>query len=183
MTRRVLTVAICLLTFFAATPSAYAGDSMPSKREWRHDVRVAMAGSGHYVDDRVAAGGTMLAINFDIDNTSMATYYAEGKPVRRVLKFAKRANAQGVHLLFNTGRTADKLGDMEAQLIHAGYAVAEICTREEGMRLAKSKQSCRRHFVEEGYTIIANVGNRRTDFVGGNYERAFRLPNYRNRLG
>lgn len=183
MTRRVLAIAVCLLTLLAISPSAYAGDSMPSKREWRQDVRVAMKGSGHYVEDRVAAGGTRLAINFDIDNTAMATYYAEGKPVRRVLKFARRAQAQGVYLLFNTGRTADKLGDMEAQLIAAGYAVTEICTREEGMRLAKSKQACRRHFVEEGYTIIANVGNRRTDFVGGDYERAFRLPNYRNRLG
>ena len=167
----------------SASPSAYAGDTMPTKREWRQDVRQAMAGSGHYVEDRVADGGTVLAINFDIDNTSMATYYAEGKPVRRVLRFAKRARAQGVYLLFNTGRTAEKLGDMEAHLIAAGYAVTEICTREEGMRLAKSKQTCRRHFVEEGYTIIANVGNRRTDFVGDDYERAFRLPNYRNRLG
>ena len=31
--------------------------------------------------------------------------------------------------------------------------------------------------------IIANVGNRCTDFVGGDYERAYRLPNYGNRLG
>ena len=37
--------------------------------------------------------------------------------------------------------------------------------------------------MNNGFTIIANIGNRSTDFVGGNYERAYRLPNYGNRLG
>ena len=31
--------------------------------------------------------------------------------------------------------------------------------------------------------VLANVGNRSPDFVGKNYERAFKLPNYGNRLG
>ena len=38
-------------------------------------------------------------------------------------------------------------------------------------------------FKKEGYTLIANVGNNDTDFVGDGYERAYRLPNYGNRLG
>ena len=38
-------------------------------------------------------------------------------------------------------------------------------------------------YVDRGFTIIANVGNRSTDFVGKNYERAFKLPSYGNRLG
>jgi hypothetical protein len=65
----------------------------------------------------------------------------------------------------------------------AGFTVTAICGRassEEG--LSHSKQRCRRHFVRHGYTIIANVGNRSTDFTGGNYERAFRLRNYGNQL-
>ena len=49
--------------------------------------------------------------------------------------------------------------------------------------MTTSKQRCRQEFVAKGYTIIANVGNRSTDFVGKNYERAFKLPNYGNRLG
>lgn len=181
--RHLLVLAVLLFSVLAISPAAVAGDRMPSQREWRADVRQAMKGSGKYVTARVESGDPMLGINFDIDNTSMATHYAEGKPIKRVLRFAQRAHAKGVYLLFNTGRTQAKLGDMEQQLIDAGYAVTEICTRDEGERLARSKQECRQHFVDEGYTIIANVGNRRTDFVGGNYERAFRLPNYRNRLG
>ena len=60
--------------------------------------------------------------------------------------------------------------------------VTEVCGRAHGEGLVHGKQRCRRHFVDEGYTIIANVGNRSTDFTGGNYERAFRLPNYGNQL-
>ena len=64
-----------------------------------------------------------------------------------------------------------------------GYDVREICGRKPGETLSHSKQRCRAHFVAEGYTLIANVGNRSTDFTGGNYERAFRLPSYGNALG
>jgi hypothetical protein len=64
-----------------------------------------------------------------------------------------------------------------------GYRFAEMCGRYQGESLTSSKQRCRQRFVDEGYTIIANVGNRSTDFVGGNYERAFKLPSYSNRLG
>jgi hypothetical protein len=68
------------------------------------------------------------------------------------------------------------------QLERAGFRVSRICGRVRGERLAHSKVRCRKRFVDEGYTLIANVGNRDTDFAGGYYERAFRLPNYHNQL-
>jgi hypothetical protein len=46
-----------------------------------------------------------------------------------------------------------------------------------------SKQRCRASFRADGFRIVANVGNRSTDFVGGGYERAFKLPDYGGRLG
>ena len=46
-----------------------------------------------------------------------------------------------------------------------------------------SKRRCRAQFIARGYTLIANVGNRSTDFVGPrNYGRRFDLPDYGNRL-
>lgn len=45
------------------------------------------------------------------------------------------------------------------------------------------KQRCRARHTRRGWTIILNVGNRRTDFVGGDYERKVTLPNYGGRLG
>jgi hypothetical protein len=57
-----------------------------------------------------------------------------------------------------------------------------MCGRRVGERISHSKQRCRRQITRNGWRIIANVGNSRTDFTGGNYERAFKLPNYGGRL-
>jgi hypothetical protein len=184
--RRVLVTALNCLLLTAGLSLAPAEAAMPSKSQWLADVNTKMSGSQAYVDDRVArAGGGKLAINFDIDNTTLATHYAYGAPVRRVLRFANHAKAKGVTLLWNTGRlTGDgRMVRAKRQLQRAGYTVTEVCGRRRGESLRHSKQRCRRHYVVEGYTLIANVGNRRTDFTGGGYERAFRLPNYGNQLG
>jgi len=186
--RRVLATALNCLLLTVGLSMAPAEAAMPSKSQWLADVNTAMYGSQAYVDHRVAQAqgqGAKLAINFDIDNTTLATHYAYGAPVRRVLRFANHAKAEGVTLLWNTGRLTGngRMFRAKRQLQRAGYAVTEVCGRRSGESLTHSKQRCRQHYVDEGYTLIANVGNRRTDFTGGNYERAFRLPNYGNQLG
>lgn len=187
MTRRVAAV-LCstLLVFTGLVAVASTADAaLPSQERWASDVNRAMAGSRVYVRQRVAQGGTRLAVNLDIDNTSLASHYAYGEPVSVVLRFADYAESQGVTLLFNTGRVRGNgaLAAVARDLRRAGYSVTEICGRSSSsVGLADGKQSCRRHFVDEGYTIIANVGNRRTDFIGADYERAFRLPSYGNQL-
>jgi HAD superfamily, subfamily IIIB (Acid phosphatase) len=175
---------LLVLTGLGVNASSPAAAALPSKDTWVHDTYKAMWGSRTYVKNRVAKGGSKLAVNFDIDNTSLASHYDFGKPVAVTLRFAKYARKHGVSLLFNTGR---KHGD--GRLVHAkkelraaGYRVKEICGRNEGESLKHSKQRCRQHFVDEGYTLIANVGNRRTDFVGSNYEHKFRLPDYHKQL-
>lgn len=176
----ILLVLVALLGLLAP-PTASA---LASKSRWEADVDRAMSGSHRYIDRRVARGGHRLAVNFDIDNTTLASHYAPGKPVARVLRFARYARSHGVRLLFNTARPRGdgRLLRAERQLERAGYRVAGICGRRHGESLIHGKQRCRRHFVAQGYTLVANVGNRDTDFVGGNYERAFRLPNYDNQL-
>ncbi len=178
------TVVICGLALAPWAPSP-AQAALPSRAAWSSDVRAAMSGANHYLDHRVARGGSRLAVNLDIDNTALATRYARGRPVPPVLRFARHARAHGMRLLFNTGRLRGdgRLARARRQLTRAGYRVTEVCGRARGESLSHSKQRCRRHFVAEGYRLVANVGNRRTDFVGGNYERAFRLPSYGNQLG
>jgi predicted secreted acid phosphatase len=159
--------------------------ALPSKKQWVADTYQAMDGSRTYVTRRVAKGGHKLAVNFDIDNTSLASHYDYGAAVAVTLRFARHARSKGVRLVFNTGRVRGdgRLDRAVADLRRAGFAVTEICGRTSSREgLSHSKQRCRRHFVAEGYTIIANVGNRSTDFVGGDYERAFKLPNYGNQL-
>ena len=52
--------------------------------------------------------------------------------------------------------------------------------------VTESKPRCRALFREQGFTLIANIGNNPTDFRAGpdgiDYEKAYRLPNYNGRL-
>ena len=97
--------------------------------------------------------------------------------------YTEGTKSKGIYILFNTGRNVSMRKKTIAQLKAAGFAVDGLCAHYKGERLAKSKQRCRQSFVNNGFTIIANIGNRSTDFTGRNYERAYRLPNYGNRLG
>jgi hypothetical protein len=184
LVRRLGAMTLCSVVLLATTALWPAQGALPSESQWLSDVNQAMSGSRVYVGHRVAHGSG-LAVNLDIDNTSLASHYDYGAAVGVVLRLASYARSRGVTLLFNTGRLRGdgRMVRAARQLRAAGYAVTEVCgrsTADEG--LAESKQRCRRHFVAEGYTIIANVGNRSTDFAGGDYERAFRLPNYGNQL-
>ena len=185
MPRRLLPVALlplALVVLLTATVPSQAA-RLPSRQHWLHDTVSALSGSRPYVANRVAKGGTKLAINLDIDNTSLQSYYAAGKAVPATLRLVRYAKSRGVYILFNTGRNVSLRQRTIAQLKRAGYPVDGLCAHYRHEPLAHSKQRCRQSFVNNGFTIIANVGNRRTDFVGGNYERAYRLPNYGNRLG
>jgi predicted secreted acid phosphatase len=168
----------------AATPAPdghhAAKRKVPTRTQWLADVKAAMLGSASYARQRAAAktSDETLAVNFDIDNTVIATYYDGGGAIPRMLRFAKLLDRLGVAVVFNTGRVATQKERTVAQLTRAGFPVDEVCLRAKGATLPVGKQACRDHFIEEGYTLIANVGNNDTDFVGDGYERAFKLPNY-----
>ena len=186
---RFLALALTCALVMLGLASVPAQAKVPSKAQWVEDVHDAMVGAWGYVDRRVARaekeGVSQLAVNFDIDNTALASHYAYGKPVRTSIRFARHLRKRNVSVLFNTGRITGegRLRKARKQLVKAGYTVTEICGRTSSREsLAHSKKRCRQHFVDEGYTIIANVGNRSTDFTGGNYERAYRLPNYHGQL-
>jgi hypothetical protein len=162
-----------------------ASSGLPSKKVWLADVSKAMHGSQAYLATRVAGKepAERLAINLDIDNTSLATKYAPGTAIVVVRSFTRYAHDHGIAVFFNTGRGPAAAVQARTLLSRAGYTVDRLCSRRNGEALVHSKQRCRSSFAAAGYTIIANVGNRSTDFVGGGYGRAFRLPNYGNRLG
>ncbi len=184
MFRRLLTVAtmsVVLVVSVMVAPTQSA--RMPSKRAWLEDTAQALSGSRTYVARRVANTRGKLALNLDIDNTSLQSYYDRGKAVPATLRLARYANRRGVDILFNTGRHVSIRKRSIRQLRRAGFPVHNLCARHRGESLSHSKQRCRRIFVRGGYRLIANIGNRSTDFVGRNYMRAYRLPNYGGRLG
>jgi hypothetical protein len=162
-----------------AEPRA-AKREVPTREQWLADVKAAMAGSRAYVKQRVAAAapGERLAVNFDIDNTVIATYYDGGGAIPLMKRFGRLLDRLDVDLVFNTGRLASQRKRTVTQLTRAGFTVADVCLRAKGETLPVGKQRCRDGFIADGYTLIANVGNNDTDFVGDGYERAYRLPNY-----
>lgn len=172
----------------ASTPAPVAGHArvasakkaVPTRTQWLADVKAAMKGSRGYVRQRVAAktADEKLAVNFDIDNTVIATYYDGGGAIPQMARFAKLLDRLDVDLVFNTGRLANQQQRTLKQLTRAGFPVAQLCLRNKGETLPVGKQRCRDSFIDDGYTLIANVGNNDTDFIGDGYERAFRLPNY-----
>jgi hypothetical protein len=142
-----------------------------------------MKGSRAYLASLAATGDERLAVVLDIDNTSLATHYRPGSPVLAVRAFARAAIRDGDAVLFVTARPASKLKHARRLLHHAGFPITAMCGRKKGEDFATGKSRCREKFVDDGYTIVANVGNSDTDFSGvQDYGRAFRLPNYHGRL-
>lgn len=156
--------------------------ALPTKAEWLADVRSALSGSRAYLSARATTGVVMPAVVLDIDNTSIASHYDWPRPVKPTLAFARRARDLGATVHFVTARRSGTLGKVRSLLKDAGYQFQGICGRKQGESIVHGKVRCRRALSRQGYTIIANVGNRATDFRGGNYERGFRLPSYQGRL-
>lgn len=178
-----LMVASALLALLLPSAPATAA-KLPSEKQWHADVTRAMHGSRAYLNGVVPTGGEKLAIVLDIDNTSLATYYQPGAPVKAVRAFARTAIRNGDAVLFDTGRLRRQLKEAHRLLQKAGFPITAMCGRKKHETLAESKPRCRQAFIDDGYTIVANVGNRDTDFSGDqNYGRGFRLPDYGGRLG
>ncbi|MFT4008637.1 MAG: HAD family acid phosphatase [Nocardioidaceae bacterium] len=181
-------VLVLALTSVSLTSAEAAKKSLPTAKQWKADVARVMTGSRAWLDDRVAAEQKRkhprkLAINFDIDNSAIASKYLHGRATPRVYGFAMHAHDQGVALLFNTARVGKQLKKARQLLVKAGYVVDGLCGRTSTKTtLVKGKQKCRAKFAKQGYVLVANVGNRPTDFRGSGYGRAFRLPNYGLRL-
>jgi hypothetical protein len=154
---------------------------LPRERTWRTDVAQAMAGSQRFLERRAESGGRM-AINLDIDNTALATEYDPGDATPRVLRFARKAHRLDMAVLFNTARHRSDVRRTARVLRRAGYTVDDICGRRSGESVVHSKKRCRRGFRADGFELVANVGNNPTDFRGGGYDRAYRLPSYGGRL-
>jgi hypothetical protein len=169
----------------APEPTPVAKRALPSYDQWVADVRTALRGARPYVKQRVATAepGERLAVNFDVDNTVLATHYDPGAPIPPIARFSRFLERQGVAMVFNTARPPAQRGFTKAQLQKAGYPVDGLCLGTPGLTIPAGKQACRDRYADRGWTLVANVGNNDTDFLGDGYERAYRLPNYGGQLG
>ncbi|MGA4862387.1 HAD family acid phosphatase [Streptomyces lavendulocolor] len=158
---------------------------------WQRDVATALAQARPYIEQRTAsAPGQKLAVVLDIDNTSLETdfhYFWEypTPAVRPVLDLVRYADLRGVDVFFVTARPGILHAPTAYNLRAVGYPVDGLYVRDlpDLFDEVSAYKTAKRGEIEaKGYTIIANIGNRPTDLVGGRAERTFKLPDYDGKL-
>lgn len=97
------------------------------------------------------------------------------------LALYRRARQLGIAVFFVTGRHADAAGDTATNLRQAGFADWDgLFLEPRGSRFASAadfKAPVRAAIERQGYTILASVGDQRSDLDGGHAERGYLLPN------
>ncbi|POX58263.1 hydrolase [Streptomyces sp. Ru62] len=206
MTRRpwarrisVTTVSVAALAALAApvATAAPAGAATASTSAakvdhatWQKDCQAVMDQALPYLKERIAAArpGEKQAIVFDVDNTTLETDFGFSYPQpanRPVLDVARYAQEHGVSLFFVTARPGVLYWPTEYNLEHDGYDVSGLRVRglvDLFKDVAAYKTAQRVDIENDGYTIIANIGNSATDLSGGHAEKTFKLPDYDGQL-
>ncbi|MFH9088616.1 HAD family acid phosphatase [Streptomyces sp. NPDC017673] len=206
MTRRlwarrisVTTVSVAALAALAApaATAAPAGAATASTSAakvdhaaWQKDCQAVMDQALPYLKERIAAArpGEKQAIVLDVDNTTLETDFGFSYPQpanRPVLDVARYAQDHGVSLFFVTARPGVLYWPTEYNLEHDGYDVSGLRVRglvDLFKDVAAYKTAQRVDIENDGYTIIANIGNSATDLSGGHAEKTFKLPDYDGQL-
>ncbi|MEU2623423.1 HAD family acid phosphatase [Streptomyces sp. NPDC007157] len=157
---------------------------------WQSDCQSVMDQALPYLKQRIAAAkpGERQAIVFDIDNTTLETDFGFSFPQpanKPVLNVARYAQEHGVSLFFVTARPGIIYLPTEYNLEHDGYDVSGLYVRglfDLFKDVAAYKTAQRVDIENNGYTIIANIGNSATDLSGGHAEKTYKLPDYNGQL-
>jgi len=119
-------------------------------------------------------GGTMDAFRKDmVKGTDPAI-----EPMLKLYRYAKSNN---IAVFFITGRMEDKRSITIANLENAGYHDWDGLTLRKGKfqtaPAAVYKTAKRKELTEQGYDIILNIGDQKSDLRGGYADKRFKLPN------
>lgn len=169
-------------------------------KKYDEDLAAVAAPANTWVATRARSGLAKPAIVFDIDETTLSNlehmqqfdwgYQPEawskwvmtGKApaIPTVRGVYQTARANNVTVFFITGRRQSEkeatarnlrtqgMGDFEALLVRSD---------DSKMPAGSFKIAERKKITDQGYTIIANIGDQQSDLDGGYAERTFKLPN------
>jgi len=105
---------------------------------------------------------------------------ARAEAIKPVLALARHARERGVAVFFLTGRPERLRAATEQNLKAVGYEWTGVLLRPDALTTRSAvefKAAERKRLVDEGYTIIVNIGDQASDLDGGFAERTFKLPN------
>jgi acid phosphatase len=168
--------------------------------QYDYELRQVATAGMEYLQKRVDENKKeKLAAVFDIDETALsnwesmsacgfcdyktqAKYYppVNDPAIVPVLELYKLAQKLGVKTIFLTGRGEAQRATTIQNLTSAGYSGwAQLIMRPDGnsqpARIFKS--ALRQKLVDEGFTIVLNIGDQVSDLAGCCSERSFKLPN------
>lgn len=153
--------------------------ALASEAQWLADVARALVGAKDYLDSQQSVAHR--AIVLDVDNTAVIGESPRGRAVPAVLDVATRAEQDGYEVLFASSRPDDS-GATVDELRSAGYQVdssSNVCHRDpRAASVEASKTACRTAWAAQGFTIVANIGNRQEDLTGPSSGRTYLLPSY-----
>lgn len=147
-----------------------------------------------------AKPGQKLAIVFDLDETLLSNlphmrplgfgyvpplwneWVAAGaapviKPFAHLYHLAQERNV--AIFLISDRREKDRSGTEKNLHLHslANYTALHLKPNDSHDTAAVLKTATRKKITDEGYTIIANLGDQESDLAGGYAEKTFKLPN------
>ena len=100
--------------------------------------------------------------------------------IPEVLDLYRWSRAHGVAVFFVSGRLEKQRGATDRNLRQAGYLDwQELVLKPEGGNDPSSqfKPAQRKRIIEQGYAILANLGDQESDLSGGYADAQFKLPN------
>lgn len=167
--------------------------------EYMHDIDRVMKHALSYVQlrlDQQTNQNKKMAVVLDIDETSLSNYPAMVKtsfgnpfakddghepvilPTLQLYQFAK---SHHIAVIFLTGRQESQRKLTESNLREAGYKDwdALILRNKQFSHLpaAVYKTAIRKQLEQEGYDIILNIGDQKSDLAGGYADKTFKLAN------
>ncbi len=142
-----------------------------------------------------------LAIVFDIDETTLSNYAVlknggvSGRSpkiyqhilkgidpaLKPALKLYQQAKKDGVSIFFVTGRRTRICALTKLNLKHAGYTTWRglYCRPQNDTSHSVSpfKSRMRKAITQQGYLIVANMGDQKSDLSGGYAKKEYKMPN------
>jgi predicted secreted acid phosphatase len=168
---------------------------------YEREIAAVAAQAKAWVEQRSAArrAGERLAIVFDLDETLFFNLHhiraqdfgyvpavweawvqsASAPPIEPVREVYRTARRLGLEIFFITGRPEEHRAPTERNLVAIGCGeYTRLICKPAGHRgtSAEYKIAARHALAGEGHTIIANLGDQRSDLAGGHSERSFKLP-------
>jgi acid phosphatase len=105
---------------------------------------------------------------------------AQSPPLGPVLALTRLARERGVAVFFLTGRPERLRATTERNLQGAGYEWTGVLLKPDDLTTrsaVEQKAAERKKLVDQGYTIVVNMGDQMSDLDGGFAERTYKLPN------